>query len=159
MILATLCYIKHAGKTLMLRRNKRDADIHGGKWNGLGGKLKAHETPEECVIREVKEESGLTITHPVLRGILTFPEFGGGSQPETASQDWYVFVYTADCFSGELTESDEGELHWISDEDLPGLDLWEGDPVFLKWLEEGRFFSGKFCYRDGKLVSCSGVRY
>ena len=146
MKLATLCYVKKDGKTLMMFRNKRKRDIHEGKWNGLGGKIHLGETPEECIIREVKEESGLTIQNPSLRGILTFPAFKD-------EEDWYVYVFVATEFSGRLVESREGELKWISDPDLAKLNLWEGDPLFLKWLEEGRFFSGKFVYQDGRFIN------
>ena len=90
MILATLCYVKRDGHTLMIHRNKRPNDIHEGKWNGLGGKFEAGESPEDCVIREVSEESGLIIRAPHLHGILTFTNFKGN--------DWYVFVYTAENF-------------------------------------------------------------
>ena len=145
MKLATLCYIRSDGKTLMLHRSKRKNDIHQGKWNGLGGKLHLGETPEECAIREVKEESGLTIKHPSLRGILTFPAFKD-------EEDWYVYVFIATEFSGELIHSEEGELKWIDDDKIQNLPLWEGDPIFLKWLEEGRFFSGKFVYQSNRFV-------
>lgn len=150
MKLATLCYLKHQGKTLMLHRNKKEGDIHLGKWNGLGGKIHLGETPEECVIREVKEESGLTMTKPSLRGILTFPAFKD-------EEDWYVYVFVAERFSGQLRPSDEGELKWIDDDQVSKLPLWEGDPIFLKWIEEGRFFSGKFIYREGKFMEHSVV--
>ncbi|MBI4373227.1 MAG: 8-oxo-dGTP diphosphatase [Candidatus Omnitrophica bacterium] len=147
MKLATLCYVKKDGRTLMMHRNKRAGDIHDGKWNGLGGKLDFGETPEEGVIREVKEESGLVIKNPSLRGILTFPAFKD-------EEDWYVYVFVAHEYSGEFAvESREGELKWIEDEKLFGLPLWEGDPIFLKWIEEGRFFSGKFVYEKGKFMS------
>ena len=129
----------------MLHRIKRQDDVHQGKWNGLGGKLHLGETPEEGVIREVREESGLEIKNPSLRGILTFPAFKD-------EEDWYVYVFVASEFSGELIDSEEGELKWIEDGKLFELPLWEGDPLFLKWLEEGRFFSGKFIYQDGKLI-------
>jgi len=142
----TLCYVKRDGKTLMMYRNKKPGDIHNGKWNGLGGKLHMGETPEECVIREVKEESGLVIEHPQLRGVLTFPSFKD-------EEDWYVYVFVASNFSGELHDCDEGDLSWVSDDDLLSLDLWEGDPIFLKHLAENRFFSGKFSYQNGKLVT------
>ncbi|MBI4395305.1 MAG: 8-oxo-dGTP diphosphatase [Candidatus Omnitrophica bacterium] len=146
MKLATLCYIKKNGQTLMIYRNKRKRDIHDGKWNGLGGKLHLGETPEECAIREVKEESGLAIKNPSLRGILTFPAFKD-------EEDWYVYVFVAHEFSGELVaESEEGDLKWIEDEKLLDLPLWEGDPIFLKWIDEGRFFSGKFVYENGRFV-------
>ncbi len=146
MKLATLCYIKNNGKTLMLHRVKRKNDIHQNKWNGLGGKIHLGETPEECVIREVKEESGLTVKNPSLRGILTFPAFKD-------EEDWYVYVFIATEFSGKLVDSEEGELKWIEDDKLLTLPLWEGDPIFLKWLEENRFFSGKFVYRAGQFIS------
>ena len=151
MKLATLCYIKDRGKTLMLNRPVREGDIHGGKWNGLGGKLHAGETPEEWVIREVREECGLTIRNPQLKGILTFPAFKD-------EEDWYVYVFVVHECSGSRVHSPEGELEWIDDDELPRLNLWEGDPIFLKWLDEGRFFSAKFVYQEGRLVS-SDVRF
>ena len=150
--LATLCYVKRAGKTLMLHRSKRANDIHEGKWNGLGGKIHPGETPEECVIREVREESGLFIQNPLLRGILTFPAFKD-------EEDWYVYVFTANDFKGKLVESEEGRLEWIEDSKVPKLPLWEGDPIFLKWLSEGRFFSAKFVYENGKFVRYNVVFY
>jgi 8-oxo-dGTP diphosphatase len=138
MILATLCYIKHNGCTLMLHRVKKANDIHEGKWNGLGGKFEAGETPEECVRREVQEESGLVIQNPHLHGLLMFPKFKG--------DDWYVFVFTVREFGGELIDSPEGNLEWVPDEKLLGLNLWESDHIFLPWLEHGDFFSAKFEY-------------
>jgi 8-oxo-dGTP diphosphatase len=138
MILATLCYVKRDGCTLMLHRIKKPNDIHEGKWNGLGGKFEAGETPEECVRREVQEEAGLIIQNPHLHGLLMFPNFKGN--------DWYVFVFTATEFSGELIESPEGNLEWISDEKLLDLNLWESDHIFLPWLASGDFFSAKFEY-------------
>ena len=145
MKLATLCYVKHDQKTLMLHRVKKENDIHQDKWNGLGGKFDPGETPEECVIREVKEESGLLLKNPVLKGILTFPEFSAG-------EDWYVFVFVANKFEGELIESSEGNLQWIEDDQLLDLNLWEGDKYFLKYLNDDVFFSGKYYYRDGDLL-------
>jgi 8-oxo-dGTP diphosphatase len=139
MILATLCYVKQDGKTLMVHRNKKPNDIHEGKWNGLGGKFEAGETPEECVWREVREEAGLVIQNPRLHGLLMFPNFKGN--------DWYVFVFTAREFSGELIESPEGRLEWIDDDRLTGLTLWESDRIFLPWLEERKFFSARFEYK------------
>ncbi len=152
MKLATLCYLKRDNHTLMLHRIKKENDMHAGKWNGLGGKLEAGESPEECVIREVREESGLEIRNPQLRGVLTFPAFSKG-------EDWYVFLYTATRFSGSLIESDEGRLEWIADEELPELPLWEGDTIFLKWLNKKSFFSGKFVYDNGRLKEHSVVFY
>lgn len=153
MILATLCYVKRGSKTLMLQRGKKAGDIHQGKWNGLGGKLIPGETPEACVIREVREESGLEIKRPKLHGFLTFPGFNGGA-------DWYAFVFSAEEFEGEpAAECDEGRLEWIDDAKLLDLPLWEGDRFFLKWMKEDRIFSACFVYRDNRLVSHSAVFY
>ncbi|MBT4136422.1 MAG: 8-oxo-dGTP diphosphatase [Candidatus Latescibacteria bacterium] len=150
MKIGTLCYIKHNDKTLMLHRVKKENDMHEGKWNGLGGKLEAGETPEECIIREVKEESGLTIYNPNLRGILTFPKFDG-------IDDWMAFLFTATQFEGELIDSPEGNLEWIEDTEVFNLNLWPGDRIFLNWVEENRFFSGKFIYKNKKLIDHSVI--
>lgn len=152
MKLATLCYVKRGGQTLMLHRVKKQQDVHQGKWNGLGGKFMAAETPEECVIREVHEESGLVIEAPSLRGFLTFPKFDG-------KEDWYVFLFVAESLSGELVESSEGTLAWIDDARLLELNLWEGDRIFLPWIGAGRFFSAKFEYVEGTLQNHSVVFY
>ena len=152
MILATLCYVRQNNKTLMMHRIKKKNDIHQDKWNGLGGKFQPGETPEECVIREIEEESGLHIINPELKGFLTFPEFSAG-------KDWYVFVFVARQFMGKITESAEGRLEWIDDNKLLNLNLWEGDRFFIEWLEKDAFFSGKFCYKDGALINHKMVIY
>ncbi len=167
--LATLCYVRAGGKTLMLHRIKKANDMHAGKWNGLGGKLLPGESPEACAIREVEEESGLTMHQPVLRGILTFPGFPSGQRAQwTAADprhsdpnldDWYTFVFVANDFSGELIESDEGVLGWIDDAQLLDLNLWEGDRIFLPWLAGAAFFSGRFVYVDGVLQEHEVVFY
>lgn len=144
MQLATLCYVIDNDKTLMLHRIKKKNDIHEGKWNGLGGKFEHGETPEECVIREVKEESGLVITDPKLHGFITFPMFDG-------KKDWYVFLFTAKNFEGELIDSHEGRLEWIQNDKLFDLNLWDGDEIFMRWLQQDKFFSAKFVYENGKL--------
>ena len=143
MLLATLCYIQQDGCTLMLHRNKKANDTHEGKWNGLGGKLEAGETPEECVIREVYEESGLSIRNPKLCGLLMFPHFKGN--------DWYVFVFTANEFTGGLIDSPEGRLEWIRDEKVVELTLWPSDHIFMPWIQEGKFFSAKFEYEGDEM--------
>lgn len=146
MILATLCYIKHDSHTLMVYRNKKPNDMHAGKWNGLGGKFEPGESPEECIIREVREESGLEIHNPRMHGLLMFPKF--------KSDDWYVFVFTASEFSGELTtNSPEGKLEWILDNELTSLNLWESDKIFFPWLERNDFFSAKFIYNGDEMIS------
>lgn len=152
MKLATLCYVFDRNKVLMINRNKRKNDMHLGKWNGLGGKFNPGETPEECVIREVYEESGLLIKNPELKGFLTFPAFDD-------EEDWYVFVFIAKEFSGKLRESDEGELEWIEWENVFHLPLWEGDKYFLEWLHQDRFFSAKFIYRNSKYITHSVIFY
>lgn len=144
MKLATLCYVRNAGRTLMIHRIKKANDMHAGKWNGLGGKLEPGETPEECVCREVLEEAGLIIVNPRLHGLLTFPQFAKG-------EDWYAFVFTAAEYTGKQIDSAEGHLAWIPDADLLDLNLWEGDRIFLPWLSQEKFFSGKFAYLNGKL--------
>jgi 8-oxo-dGTP diphosphatase len=149
MILATLCYIKRDGCTLMVYRDKKVNDIHEGKWNGLGGKFETGETPEECVVREVLEESGLSIQHPKLCGLLMFPKFKGN--------DWYVFVFTVNEFSGELIDSPEGRLEWIPDEKILDLNLWESDHIFMTWIKEGKFFSAKFEYEGDQMRRYNAV--
>lgn len=150
MRVSTLCYIRREGKTLMLHRVKKKSDINEGKWIGLGGKLELGETPEEGVIREVKEESGLTIRNPRLRGVLTFPPFEGFDGE-------YVFVFTAEGSDGVLIDSDEGSLAWVDDHELLSLELWEGDRLFMPWLGQDRFFSGKFVYEGWELKGHSVV--
>ncbi len=145
MIFASLCYVRRGGKTLMIHRVKRENDMHQGKWNGLGGKFISGESPEECAIREIQEESGLLATRMELKGLLTFPQFAN-------NEDWYAFVFVVHEYEGELVESEEGYLAWIPDSELLGLNLWEGDRVFIPWLEQAGFFSAKFYYREGKLV-------
>ena len=152
MKLATLCYVRQDGKTLMIHRVKKQADMHKGKWNGLGGKLEPGETPEECARREIREESGLEVEQLNLKGFLTFPQFSAG-------EDWYAFVFTARGVRGTLIESPEGNLAWIDDERLLELDLWEGDRYFLEWLDRPGFFSGKFIYKNGQYIEHSVTLY
>lgn len=151
MILATLCYVKRDRKTLMVYRNKKLNDIHEGKWNGLGGKFEAGESPEDCVCREVEEESGLVIQNPRLHGLVMFPGFKG--------HDWYVFVFTATEFKGEIIDSPEGRLEWIDDAKLLALNLWPSDLIFLPWLEQKRFFSAKFIYEGEEFKRYEVVFY
>jgi len=152
MKLATLCYLKKNGRTLMLHRVKKKDDVHEGKWNGLGGKFEPGESPEDCVKREIFEESGFKIKSPRLKGILTFPAFA-------KKEDWYVFVFTASEFSGRIIDSAEGNLVWIKDKDILGLNLWEGDRVFLPLLRRRGHFSGKFRYNNGRLAKYSVAKY
>jgi 8-oxo-dGTP diphosphatase len=151
MKLAVLCYLNSGGKTLMIHRNSAEDDMHYGKWNAPGGKIEPGETPDECVVREFHEETGLTVKDPLMRGVLTFPAFDG-------QEDWYVFVFTASSFTGTLKKScPEGDLAWIDQARLNRLSLWEGDLIFMKWLDDPRFWSGKFIYDPSGFKGCSVV--
>ena len=142
---ATLCYLRRGGQTLMLHRIKKANDIHEGKWNGLGGKLEGGETPEECAIREIREESGLLARDPEYRGLITFPGFAG-------DDDWYAFIFVVTDFEGELMDDPpEGILEWVPDDQVLDLPLWEGDRIFIPWLDEPGIFSAKFEYFDNVL--------
>ena len=152
MKLATLCYIRQNGKTLMVHRIKKENDMHAGKWNGLGGKLEAGETPEECALREIWEEAGITVKNLTLRGLITFPGFSD-------DEDWYAFLFIANYNEGELIDSPEGDLRWIPNDKLLELNLWPGDRIFIPWLDQPGFFSGKFVYQDGELVEHEVVFY
>jgi len=143
----TLVYIRDLEnkKTLMLHRVKKNGDIHKGKWNGVGGKFEDGESPNECAIREVFEETGLKVSNGRLCGILTFPKFNNGV-------DGLAFVYEFNEFCGDLIECNEGNLEWIDDDKVLDLNLWDGDYIFLPWVFESKFFSGKFIYENKKLV-------
>ncbi len=148
MKLATLCYIMDDDKTLMLYRNKKENDYHEGKWNGLGGKLEQGETPEECAIREVFEESGLIVSDPEMKGLITFPMFD-------EIDDWYVWVFVFKKFNGDQIDSPEGTLEWIENKKLTQLNLWDGDKIFIPWLFQEKCFSAKFVYEKGEFKSHS----
>ena len=151
--LATLVYVRDGDRTLMLHRNTRPDDMHFGKWNGLGGKLEAGESPEQGMRREVLEESGLAVEAAELKGVLTFPDFDG-------RHDWVAFVFLVTRTSGELgPDPAEGTLCWVPTVDLPNLPLWEGDRVFLPWLDRPGWFSGVFRYQGGRLVDHEAVFY
>lgn len=145
MRLTTICYIEQDGNYLMLHRTKKENDQSHDKWLGVGGKFEKDESPDECILREVKEETGLTLTSYQLRGVMTF-----------VSDIWeteYMFIYTADEFEGELTECSEGDLQWIKKTEVMNLKLWEGDKIFLKKLIDGDgFFTVKMEYEGEKLV-------
>jgi 8-oxo-dGTP diphosphatase len=154
MKLATLCYVmnKNNKTTLMIHRIKKENDYHEGKWNGLGGKFEAGESPEECAVREIKEESGLTVKSPRMHGFITFPKFD-------QVDDWYVFIFTAEVYEGKLIDSPEGKLEWIPYDKVTELNLWEGDKIFLEWLYQDKFFSAKFNYENGKYKDYSVFFY
>lgn len=150
----TLCYLDDGERYLMLHRTKKDHDASHGKWIGVGGKCEADESPDECMLREVKEETGLAVTSWRYRGIVTF-----------ISDTWdneYMHLFTADRWEGkpDMGIDNEGELAWIAKQDLPlgpsenGISLWEGDKIFLRLLldEQQPFFSLKLIYIQDEMV-------
>ena len=143
--LTTLCYPEREEKYLLLHRTKKENDENRDKWIGVGGKFEPGESPEDCLLREVREETGLTLTHWRFRGIVTF-----------ISDVWpseYMFLYTASGWTGALRDCDEGELAWINKRELYDLTLWEGDRIFLKLLDEDApFFSLKLVYQGDTLT-------
>ena len=144
MILSTVCYIERKGKYLMLHRTKKQNDINKEKWLGIGGKFQDKESPEDCIIREVKEETGLTLNSVSLRGILTFIN--------TICETEYIYVFTSNDFTGNLIECNEGDLQWVDKEKVTTLNLWEGDKIFIKKIkEESPFFTIKYLY-DGDIL-------
>lgn len=139
--LSTLCYIEQDGRYLMLHRNIKKNDVNKDKWIGVGGHFEEDESPEECLQREVKEETGYTLTSYQYRGIVTFISGNGVTE--------YMSLFTADGFEGEATACDEGELRWVEKDKVYDLNIWEGDKIFLRLLDERKeFFSLKLVY-DG----------
>lgn len=142
---STLCYIVKDGKVLMLHRVKKKNDINHDKWIGIGGKFEPEEAPEECILRETKEETGLTLTSWRCRGVVTFLQEGGEGE--------YMYLFTADDFTGELAECDEGDLQWVSLDFLDALPTWEGDRIFLNLLwQDAPFFLLTLRYQGDRLV-------
>jgi 8-oxo-dGTP diphosphatase len=144
-VLTTLAYVRRGDRTLMLERAPRgERDVHTGRWNGLGGKFLAGESPEACLRREVREEAGLEVEAATWKGCITFPSFDHGT-------DVYTFVYLVTRFAGEpLASGPEGRLHWVETRRLAELPLWEGDRVFLPWLDLPGVFSATFRYVAGR---------
>ena len=144
--LSTLCYIEREGKYLMLHRTVKKNDVNKDKWIGVGGHFEADETPEECVLREVKEETGYTLTSYKYRGLVTFISGNGVTE--------YMSLFTADGFEGEEIPCNEGTLEWVDKDKVNDLNIWEGDKIFFTLLNQGGpFFSLKLVYDGGdKLV-------
>ena len=148
MLNTTLCYLERGDEYLMLHRTKKEHDLNRDKWIGVGGKFQDGESPEDCLLREALEETGYRLTSYRLRGIVTFL-----FNKEEAE---YMFLYTADGFFGEPVPCNEGTLEWVSKEEVDRLNLWEGDRIFLRLLDEGApFFSLKLRYEGNKLVSAA----
>lgn len=141
---SSLCYIEKDGRYLMLHRVKKKNDINKDKWIGVGGRFEEGESPYDCVRREVKEETSLTLNKPIYRGIVTFVM---GDVTEL------MHLFTCTDFSGEVGECNEGELEWVNISDVVKLPIWEGDKVFLKLLSDNApFFSLKLKYNGDVLV-------
>lgn len=147
--LTTLCYVEKDGQYLMLHRVSKKNDVNKDKWIGIGGHFEEGESPEECLLREAKEETGLTLTSWKFRGIVTF--IAKGWPPE------YMCLYTADGFTGEMISCTEGTLEWVPKSEIMRLNLWEGDKIFLKLMaEDAPFFSLKLMY-DGDVLTYASL--
>lgn len=143
--LTTLCYIERENQYLMMHRIKKENDVNKDKWVGIGGHFEENESPEECLLREAKEETGLVLTSFALHGIITFIS--------DKCQTEYMFLYTADGFHGEIGSCDEGRLEWIDKSAVYSLPIWEGDKLFFRLLEKNHpFFSLKLRYEGDRLM-------
>lgn len=141
----TLCYIERQGQYLMLHRVKKENDINKDKWIGIGGKFENEESPDECLLREAKEETGLTLTSWQCRGVVTFLN-------DTCEGE-YMYLFTADGFTGEMIQCNEGDLQWVEQEFLDTLPKWEGDRIFLDLLwQNAPFFLLTLRYHGDTLV-------
>lgn len=144
--LTTLCYLEKDGAYLMLHRNRKKEDVNAGKWIGVGGHFEPNESPEDCMKREIYEETGLTVTSWRFRGIVTFLTDGGICE--------YMHLFTCDAWQGEEIPCDEGDLEWVEKSRVPSLPLWEGDRIFLDLIARSSpFFSLKLSYHGDRLVS------
>jgi 8-oxo-dGTP diphosphatase len=142
----TLCYILDGTKVLMLHRTKKENDINKDKWIGVGGKFEENESPDECLLREAREETGLTLTDYTCRGVVTF-------LTEDPNQGEYMYLFTATGFEGTLKDCDEGELQWVERSFLDALPKWEGDKIFLDLLwQDAPFFLLTLRYNGDKLT-------
>ena len=142
---STLCYITRGEEVLMLHRVKKQNDINKDKWIGIGGKFEFEESPDACLLREAKEETGLTLTSWRCRGVVTFLN--------TNCDGEYMYLFTADGYEGQLKECDEGDLQWVSRDFLYSLPMWEGDKIFLDLLwSNAPFFLLTLRYDGDRLV-------
>jgi len=148
----TLCYIEKDDAYLMLHRVKKVNDENHDKWIGVGGKFEAGESPEDCLLREVKEETGLALTDYRYRGLVTFVSDEWGTE--------YMHLFTATGFEGEMKTCDEGELVWVPKSEIENLNIWEGDKIFFRLLvKSDKFFSLKLTYRGDALVGAEVREY
>lgn len=156
MILATICYIRKGGQTLMLHRTKKEKDFNKDKYVAPGGRFEKDESPEECVMREISEECDLTLIEPRFAGIVTLTD---EIHNESFNDGWYLFIFEADRFKGDVKECNEGDLEWIANEKLDSLPVWEGDHDIMRWVQDGRFFSAKQRYRGHELLESTVIFY
>lgn len=148
----TLCYIEKEDEYLMLHRIKKVNDENHDKWIGVGGKFESGESPEDCLIREVKEETGLTLTDYRFRGIVTFVSNEWGTE--------YMHLFTASGFEGDMKSCEEGELVWVTKSEIENLNIWEGDKIFFRLLDKcDNFFSLKLTYEGEKLAGVKVQEY
>lgn len=152
MILTTLAYLKKDGKTLLLHRTKKKKDINEGKWIGVGGKIEPGESPEDCIKREIKEETGYTPLALKCHGYVTFPGLYYG-------EDEGMFVFSCHDFEGTLEECGEGDLQWVNDDLIPDYPKWEGDHHFFEWMEDDYYHHAKITYQDDHLVDYQEEKY
>ena len=154
--LCTLCYLIRDNKYLMLHRVKKKNDINHDKWIGVGGHFESGESPEDCVRREVLEETGYTLISQRFRGIVTFVYSEKNDSDTLACNEIteYMHLFTSDDFTGQQIECDEGNLEWVDTDEVKNLPIWEGDKIFFRLLEEDRdFFSLKLIYEEDFLKS------
>lgn len=146
MIETTLCYIEAHGKYLMLHRTKKENDLNAGKWIGVGGKLEPGETPDQCLVREVREETGLVLADYRLRAKIEFIS--------DVWEDELMYLYTATPETTEFADCEEGELAWVDKAEVMRLNLWEGDRIFLQeLLTRGEEFALRLEYKGDKLIA------
>lgn len=147
-----MCYLKKDNQTLLLHRTKKKNDVNQGKWIGVGGKFENGETPEECIKREVFEETGYVVNQLKLHGVVMFPELMHG-------EDEMMYVFTSSSFSGEMHECEEGNLCWIDNDKISTLPMWEGDYHLYEWIKDDSFHSAKIVYKNDRLIEYQETVY
>jgi 8-oxo-dGTP diphosphatase len=146
MLFTTLCYIERDDSYLMLHRVRKKNDLNHDKWVGVGGKFEEKESPEECLLREVREETGLELLSWKLRGVVTFVS--------DIYETEHMYLFTSDAYKGEIGSCDEGDLEWVPKDRVDELPIWEGDKIFFRLMTEGRpFFLLRLEYRGDELIS------
>ena len=152
MILSTMCYIQKENQTLLLHRTKKEHDVNQGKWIGVGGKFEPGESAEDCMIREIYEETGLIANELNLHAFVCFSGLLDG-------EDEGMFIFTCHDFKGNLHECNEGELKWINNDEILSLPMWEGDHYFYQWIHDDFFHSAKLVYENDHLIEYQENHY